>query len=160
MKLTRDLFIPFIDSTKGAQPGTYTWVPIDLSTVFELSYNPQTETYSYICYKNDSTEITGYQPAMEQEIVIDKDNPIYKFMFAFFREMPTGSSAKVPVMIAYPDPTTGETTEADVWTEAVISPGAMNTVDGKLTFTLQLNGDAKKGTIAITESAATFTPAT
>ncbi len=159
MKLTRDLFVPFLDTTKGAVDGTYEWVPIDLSTVFNLGYNPQTETYSYICYKNDSTEITGYQPSMEQEIVLDKDNKLYEFMFSFMRSMPTGSDAKVPVMLTYPDLKTGKTTEADVWKEAVISPGALDSVEGKLTFTLQLNGDITKGTVAITEKTATFTPA-
>lgn len=158
MKLTRDLFVPFIDTSKGAEAGTYTWKPIDLSTVFELAYNPNTETYSYICYANDSNEITGYAPTMEQEIVLDSDNPIYTFMLEFMRGMPTGSDAKVPIMVAYPDES-GDTTEADVWDDAVISPGTINTVDGKLTFTLNLNGDVTNGTVAIAAGTATFTPA-
>ena len=155
-KLTRDLFVPFIDISKGATAGEYTWKPIDLSTVFELAYNPQTETYSYICYPNDSTEITSYTPSMEQEIVLDSDNPIYNFMLEFCREMPAGSSAVVPVMIAYPGES-GKTTEADVWDDAVIQPGTINTVDGKITFTLNMNGTRKAGTVAIKDGAATFT---
>lgn len=157
MKLTRDKFVPFIDTTKGEEPGTYTWKPIDLSTVFELAYNPVTETYSYICYANDSNEITGYAPTMEQEIVLESDNPIYTFMLEFFRSMPTGSDAIVPVMVAYPD-ASGKTTEADVWAEAVIAPGTINTVDGKLTFTLNLNGAVTSGTVEISDGTATFSP--
>lgn len=160
-KLTRDLFIPFLDTTRGAEPGTYTWCPVDLSTVFNLAFNPQTETFSYICNANDSTEITSYQPSMEQEIAIDSENPLYKFMFPFMREMPVGSKAKVPVMIVYPSPETGKPTEADVWPDAVVSPGAIDSVAGKLTFTLQLNGDKIKGTVAVAEGGktATFSPA-
>lgn len=158
MKLKRNLFVPFIDTTKGAEPGTYQWVPIDLSTVFELAYNPVTEEYSYICYANNSTEIVSYQPAMEQEIVLDNENPLYKFMLKYMRSMPTGSESEVPVMIAYPNDETGKTTDADVWDEAVISPGTINTIDGKLTFTLQLNGTAKSGTVAIEGGNAKFTP--
>lgn len=159
MKLTRNLFVPFVDVKKSTTGTGYQWVPIDLSTVFELAYNPQTETYSYICYANDSTEITSYQPSMEQEIVLESDNKLYQFMSKFMRDMPVGSDAKVPVMIAYPAADTGKMTEADVWDEAVISPGSLNSVDGKLTFTLQLNGTPKKGTVAVNDGTATFSPA-
>lgn len=157
MKLTRNLFVPFIDITKGESEGTYQWKPIDLSSVFELAYNPNTETYSYICYANDSNEIINYAPTMEQEIVLDSENEIYTFMLGFMRSMPTGSDASVPVMIAYPDDT-GETTEADVWKDAVISPGTINTIDGKLTFTLNLNGAVTPGTVEISDGTATFSP--
>ena len=57
MQLTRDLYVPLIDTSKGT--GTAKWVPIDLSTQFELSYNPNTETKSYICYKADYTVVPG-----------------------------------------------------------------------------------------------------
>lgn len=158
-KLTRNLYVPFIDITKGAEKGTYDWKPIDLSSVFELAYNPNTETYSYICYANDSNEIINYAPTMEQEIVLDSENEIYKFMLDFMRSMPTGSDANVPIMIAYPDSDTAKTTEADVWDDAVISPGTINTIDGKLTFTLNLNGAVTPGTVAISGGTATFSPA-
>ena len=47
-QLTRNLFVPLIDTLKGASAGegTFKWVPIDLSTQFELAYNPNTETKS------------------------------------------------------------------------------------------------------------------
>lgn len=158
--LTRDKFVPLIDLTRGETKGTYDWSPIDLSTVFEMAYNPTTETYSYICYANDNTEIASYAPSMEQEIKITKDNPIYDFMLAYMREMPTGNAAKVPVMVVYPDKTTGAPTEADVWDDAIIAPGTINTVDGKLTFTLNFNGEVTRGTVAgIGTETVTFTPA-
>ena len=103
--IARSKFVPLIDITRGAEAGVHTWKPIDLSTVFELAYNPQTETYGYICNDTDSTEIKSYQPAMEQEIKISRGNPIYDFMLDFMRGMPTGSAAEVPVMVVYPDKT-------------------------------------------------------
>lgn len=158
--LTRDKFVPLIDLTRGAEAGTYDWAPIDLSTVFEMAYNPTTETYSYICYPNDTTEIASYAPSMEQEIKITRDNPIYDFMLAYMREMPTGDAAKVPLMIVYPAKDTGAPTEADVWDEAMIAPGSINTIDGKLTFTLNFNGDRKSGTVSgVGTETVTFTPA-
>ena len=157
--LTRDKFVPFVDTTRGAEKGTYDWAPIDLSTVFEMAYNPTTNTVSYICYPNDTTELASYAPSMAQEIKIQKDNPIYDFMLAYMREMPTGSAAEVPVMLVYPDKTTGAPTEADVWDEAVLAPDTINTVDGKLTFTLNFNGDRKPGTVSgVGTDTVTFTP--
>lgn len=147
-KLTRDLFIPCLD-TSEAKDGS-AWVPIDLSTQFELSFEPNEETYSYICYKNDSNEVTGYAPTMDQEIVLDNTNPMYKFAFPLCMSMPTGSDAKVPILLVYPDMTTGEPTRGMVWWDGAVSPDNLNTVDGLLAFGLKFNGDATEGTVAIT----------
>lgn len=144
-RLTRDKFIPLIDINKGS--GTASWKPIDLSTIFELDFNPTTETYSYICYANDVTEITGYAPTMSQEIVLDSSNPIYTFMLDFCRSMPVGDSAKVPICLVYPD-ADGNPTDGDLFKDASIQPDNINTVDGKISFTLNLNGDVTKATVA------------
>lgn len=157
--LTRDLWVPLIDSTFGAEPGTYTWVRIDKSTIFELSFNPSEETVGYIDSPNDSTYIKSYAPELPQEITLDSDNALFKVMVEFCLGMPTGSSADVPVMLVYPDPSTGKATKALVWDEASISPQTINTVDGKLTFNLKLNGTAKKGTASESAGSWTFSPA-
>ncbi len=154
-KLTRDLYIPCLDTSKGS--GTATYVPIDLSTVFELDFNPNTETYSYICYKNDTTEITSYSPQMQQEIVLDNTNAMYKFVYPLIMGMPVGSAAKVPVLLIEPDMTTGAATRGRLWKDAVIEPDNLNTVDGKVVFNLDLNGDVTEGTVAKTDGTITFT---
>lgn len=158
--ITRDKFIPMIDiaDNEGSGPHTANYVPIDLSTVFELVYNAQTETYGYICYANDVTEINGYQPSMEQQIRIDGTNPLYKWMLPYMRSMPTGSDAVRPVLIVYPDLTTGEATDGDLFPEAKVIPGTINSVDHILTFTLSLDGNRQPGTVAKTGSSVTFTP--
>ena len=150
MKHTRNLYVPCldIDVLSGANTGTPNWKPIDLSTVFELSLNPNEETYAYIKDANDYSEITGYAMNMSQEIVMESTNPIYANMRPFMMGMPTGSAAKVPVLIVMPDMTTGEATEGYMWADATVSPQAINSVDGKLTFNLNLNGTPVEGTVA------------
>lgn len=162
MKHTRNLYIPCldIDVLSGANTGTADWQPIDLSTVFELSLNPNEETYAYIKDANDYSEITGYAMNMSQEIVMESDNPIYANMRPFFMSMPTGSSAKVPVLIVMPDMSTNAATVGYLWADATVSPQAINSVDGKLTFNLNLNGTPVEGTVAgVGTSTITFTPA-
>ena len=160
MKLTRNLFVPMLDTDAmlDTPTGTPKWVPIDLSTVFEFAFNPTTETYSYICYANDTNETTGYAPTMEQEIVLDNENPMYEAMYPFMMSMPTGSKCKVPCLLVEPDMDTGKPTRGRMWSEATISPDTVNTVDGKITFTINFNGDQAEGTVANNEGTVTFTP--
>lgn len=155
MRLTRNLFIPCLDTSRGS--GEANWVPIDLSTVFELGFNPNTETYSYICYANDSTEITSYAPQLPQEIVLDNSNPMYKFIYPLLMGLPTGSKAKVPCLIIEPDMTTGQPTAGRMWSDAVIEADTLATVDGKISFNIDLNGDPVTGTVAKTGAKITFT---
>lgn len=158
MELTRDLFIPCIDTSKGS--GTANYVPIDLSTVFEFAYNPNTETVSYICYKHDTTRVTAYNPTMSQEIVLDNTNAMYKFMSEFLADYPVGSSAELPVLLIRPDLTSGKPTVGELWPKCVVVGNTLNTVDGKLSFDLNFNGDYQKGTVAgVGTNKITFTPA-
>lgn len=143
-KLTRDLYRPYLDINQGS--GSYDWVRVDKSTVFALEFNPETETYGYIDSANDTTEVTSYAPTMEQEIILDSSNAMYQFIEPFCMSMPTGSSAIVPCMLTEPDAEGGETYTARVWDEATITPGTLDTVEGKLSFTLNLNGTPTVGT--------------
>lgn len=155
--LTRDQFVPLLDSTKGAEPGTYTWVRIDKSTTFELSFNPQEETVGYIDSANDSTYIKSYAPELPQEIILDSENACYKLVHDHMMSFPTGTNAVIPVMLVWPSDSPG-TANAMVWDEAVVSPGTVNTIDGKDTFTLKLNGTPQKGTATALEGNWTFSP--
>lgn len=154
MKLTRDLFIPCLDTSAAKDLSKL--VPIDLSTIFEMSWNPQEETYGYICYKNDVTEIDSYQPELPQEIVLDNTNPVYKFVKDLAKIFPVGSAANVPVVICVPDDN-GSVTEGWAFKDAVLSVDNLNTPDGKLSFTLKLNGDIEIGTVAVTGTGSTRT---
>ena len=100
-EITRNLIVPFIDTAQKATAESATgatFVPIDLSTTFELGYNAVTDTKSYICYKNDTNTLTGFQPAMDQEIALDSTNPMWKFIEGLRRKMPVGADAKFPVL--------------------------------------------------------------
>ena len=95
-------------------------------------------------------------PGMElpQEIVLDIGNPLYVAMHDFCMSMPIGSDAEVPCLLVMPDSSTGEATKGYLWERAVISAGELNSVDGKLTFSMKLSGVKKNGTV--TASGGTF----
>ena len=158
-QLTRNLYVPLVDTNKGATPGTYNWVPIDKSTQFELSWNPNTEERSFICYKNDTTEVTGYAPELPQEIILDNENPLYKFMDEYLFSFPTGTSAMIPFLLVRPDRDSGSATNGLMWEKATVVGDTLNTVDGLLSFTVTLNGDPVEGTVSgLGTEKVTFTP--
>ena len=157
-KLTRNLYVPLLDVNKG-KGDTHKWVPIDLSTQFELSYNANTEDKSYICYKNDSTEVTTYAPELPQEIVLDNENPLYAFMDEYLHSFPVGNDAKIPFLFVRPDLTTGAATVGLMWEGATVTGDTLNTVDGVLSFNISLNGDPVEGTVSgLGTDTVTFTP--
>lgn len=160
--LTRNLFVPYVDRrkiTKATGTG-YDWVRIDKSTIFDLAFNPQEETSGYIDMANDTTYVKSYQAELPQEIILDSENPLFKIMFPFCMDMPTGGDAEVPVLLRMPDVESGASTLGYLWEKAIVSPTDLNTVDGKLMFSLKLNGDAVKGTVTDGETGPEFTPAT
>lgn len=151
-KLTRNLFIPFLDTEKDSTFAKNTWKRIDYSTIFELTMNEQEEDMDYICYANAVTEINSNQPELPQEIALYEGNPIYDFMFDQFFNMPVGSEVKVPFLMCFGG------TDKKAWRcMATITSKVLNTVDGKITFSIKLGGDIEKGTYSIDAGVPTFT---
>ena len=151
-KLTRDQFIPFLDTLKDTTFATSTWKRIDYSTIFELTMNEQEEDMDYICYPNAVTEINSNKPELPQEIAVYEGNPVYDFMFEQFFNMPTGSDVKVPFLMCFG----GKDKKA--WRcVATITSKVLNTVDGKITFSIKLGGTIDKGTYNIEDGVPTFT---
>lgn len=151
-KLTRDQFIPFLDTAKDSTFAANTWKRIDYSTIFELTVGEQEEDMDYICYANAVTEINSNKPELPQEIACYEGNPIYDFMFQQLYNLPVGSDVKVPFLMCFGGK------EKKAWRcMATLTSKVLNTVDGKITFSIKMGGDIEKGTYEITEGAPTFT---
>lgn len=164
---SRDKFIPLFDANKiraltgfGEVTEGLDLTRIDKSTVFEFGFNPQTETYGFIDSPNDETNLVSYQLSMEQEIVIDGNNPAYALLYEYSMAMPTGSDAEVPMVIVAPSVKDPTIMDAFMWEKGMLAPGAINTVDKKLTFTMNFNGEMQRGTATISNGKVTFVPAT
>lgn len=156
-KLRKHEFIPFLDvsNTSNTEAWVPSWKRIDLSTIFSLNPNPQTETQDYISYETPVEEITQYQPELPQEIALYEGNPIYDFMFELFFDLPVGSAIQIPFLMCFG----GTGKKAWQVRKTTVVLGEMNTVDGKLSFTLRMGGDIERGTYAIAEGVPTFTEA-
>lgn len=157
IKLRKHEFIPFLDVSGTSNSASWApiWKRIDLSTIFSLNPNPQTETQDYISYETPIEEITQYQPELPQEIAQYEGNPIYDFMFGLFFNLPVGSEVQVPFLMCFG----GSDKKAWQVQKTTVVLGEMNTVDGKLSFTLRMGGDIERGTYTITEGTPTFAAA-
>lgn len=153
-KLTRDQFIPFLDTAKDATFAACTWKRIDYSTIFALTVGEQEEDMDYICFENAVTEINSNKPELPQEIALYEGNPMYDFMFQQIYDLPVGAETKVPFLLCFGG------TDKKAWRGmATISGKVLDTVAGKITFTMKMGGDIEKGTYTITSGEPEFTPA-
>lgn len=150
-KLKRDKFIPFLDVTKDLTFASNTWKRIDYSTIFALTIGEQEEDMDYICYENAVTEVKSNKPELPQEIALYEGNPMYDFMMGEFYEMPTGTACKVPFLICFGG------TDKKAWRGiCTITSKVLDTVAGKITFSMKMGGDITKGTYTIVEGVPTF----
>lgn len=158
--LTRDMFPVLLNAnaiTGNTTTAGYDWARVDKSTTYELAWNPQTETYQYIDAANDSTEVTGFQTSMGQEIILDEKNRMYRLIDDYAWKFKTGSDTIIEVCLPRPyydengvlDKTKWK---AKVWKEASVVPDSLNTIDKKYAFTLNLNGDPTDGYVTKDEN--------
>lgn len=150
-KITTDMIVPYLDVNKDKTFAKNDWVAIDLSTIFELGMNPETEEKKYISMKNPKTIVQSNAIAMDQEIEMESTNPMYSFIKNLFYKRPVGSECDIPALIKFED--------NSGWRSiATIILGSMNTNDGIITFTINYN-DVTEGTVAIAQDGTvTFTP--
>ena len=164
MKITKNKVIPFIDISKTINTDNWSpeWKRIDRSTIFDMAFNPQSESVDYISMESAVEEVSSYDLELPQEIALYRGNAIYDFVESMCIDLPIGDDVKVPFLLAWP-PKTKDAASVDGLQvkDARLLLGNYNSVDGKITFTLKLGGDRVKGTISVAEGSGvpTFTPA-
>ena len=157
-KIKKNNVVPFIDTseTVNSETWTPTWKRIDKSTIFDLAFNPQSESMDYINQESAVEEISGYQPELPQEIALYRGNTIYDFVEKLCIDLPIGDNVKVPFMLAWP-PAEDSTIRAWQVRECRLLLSNYNSVDGKMTFTLKLGGTIEKGKVTGAAGQPTFT---
>lgn len=147
------LFIDFSDT-----PSTPEWKRVRKSTVFDLAFNPETETQDYIDQRFPTDILKSYKPSMEQETMLEEGDALFDEMFELMNSLPTGTNAIKPVLFVFPKKATSPATSFVAWkVDCMISFSNYNTVDRKLSFSLSFAGDIDYGTVAISSGAPTFT---
>lgn len=159
VKITKNKVIPFLDISDSAnQGGTWSpiWKRIDKSTIFDLSFNPQSTTEDYIAYETAIEEISGYQPELPQEIALYRGNEVYDYVERLCYNLEVGDALRIPFLLAWPPESDGSIKGWQV-KECRLLLSNYNSVDGKVSFTLKIGGDIERGKVEITEGSPKFT---
>ena len=149
----------FFDS--GTGQSTPVWKRIKKSTELTLAFNPETEEFDYIADENPTTELTKYAPSLEQPLKMYEDEPDFKFFWEKCYNLPTGSAAKVSMLIVFMFGATGSGAEAEykAWkVDCMVSYNEMNGVDSELNFELLFGGNIERGTVTVTGTAPDYVP--
>ncbi len=162
-KITKDKVAIFLDISKSLTSGSWVpeWKRIEKSTIFDLSFNPQSTTEDYIAYETAIEEISGYQPELPQEIALYRGDPIYDYVENLVYDLQVGDALRVPVLLMFP-PELGSdgklTGEIKAWQikDNRLLLSNMNTVEGKITFTLKLGGTYDRGTVTVSDGVPVF----
>ena len=159
-KITKNKVIPFMDTSGTINDDwTPTWKRIDKSTIFDLAFNPQSESVDYISMETPVEEVSGYQPELPQEIALYRGNPIYDFVEGLCYNLPVGNGVRVPFLLCWPPAASGGTIKAWQVKDCTLLLNNYNAVEGKIAFSLKLGGDIDKGTATITTGTPSFSAA-
>ena len=143
-------YVPFIGTSKTGD--IITWARIDKSTIFSLAVNPETVTNKYIDSELPQDTIKNYKPTIAQEIALIEGNKAFDFVFKMFYDLPVGTACIVPFLMCF-----GGSQKLAWLTEATLVLGELNSVDRKITFTLNIGGTIQRGTFVVADGVPTFT---
>lgn len=158
VKITKNKVIPFLDISDSANKGGAwepVWKRIDKSTIFDLSFNPQSTTEDYIAYETAIEEISGYQPELPQEIALYRGNEVYDYVERLCYNLEVGDALRIPFLLCWPPEADGSIKGWQV-KECRLLLSNYNSVDGKVSFTLKIGGDIERGKVSIADGAPTF----
>lgn len=146
----------FIDTSDTA--GTHDWARVRKSTVFELAFNPETETQDFIDQQFPTETLKNYKPAMEQETALEEGDELFDYMFELMQSLPTGSSAVRPVLYVFPKQAQSPAGAFVAWKgDCALSFQSYNAVEKKLAFDIAFAGNIEHGTAAFSAGVPTFT---
>ncbi len=154
-KLKKHKTIPFIKDDSGE------FLRIGKSTIFALALNANVVTQDFIEDEAPTDEVTYYKPTLPQELAAYKGDPAFDFIYDMFYKLPTGTEVQKTVLIVFAgDIGTEAAPKFNAWqTNATVVLKEFNTVDEKITFDLNFNGNIERGTVTVTDGKPVFTAA-
>lgn len=137
--------------------GTEDWKRVRKSTTFDLAFNPETEDMDFIDMANTATVLKTYKLTMDQETSLEEGDPLFDEMFEMMQTLPVGDDAKRNIMIVFPKQHSGGTGFVAWKMPVTLTFSNFNTVDKKLSFAMNQNGDFIRGKATVAEDKPTFT---
>lgn len=159
-QVKRSQFATFMDTTPSDTP-TYALIG-DGITSAEISYNPETEEYTFIHQDSGTTNLKSYSPSMPIEAIAVSGDSVFDFVDELRQSRAVLDAAKTTIVNVwlYEDPTgeaPNETYPAEQQ-EVIVSIESFGGEGGdpaKINYTLNYAGDPVAGTFGPTAKAFT-----
>lgn len=135
------------------------WTRIKKSTELTISMNPETEEFDYIADESPTTELMKYNPSIDQDLTMFREEADYKMIWPYFYEMKVGSDAHIDCLVVFMQDGSAEDGYSAWKTDSVLSVNDLNAVDSKLNFQILFGGTIEKGTATKADDVVTFTKA-
>lgn len=161
-KIKRPLIAHFLDVSQASEYTNAEWARIGVNvTSAAIEYNPQTETEQDIVSDTASTDLTGYQPAMDVDQQCTKGDPVFELVNKLRRNRATlGDSNTWALNVDLWDSNDdGNTYAAEIQKVSVQvnNYGGDGGATPTLGYSLNYMGDPIKGTVTITDGNPKFT---
>lgn len=117
------------------------WARIGRSTIFDLVLNAETEENDFIEDEMATTDITGYKPALNQELQTNKGDAAFDYIYDMFFNLPTGEDVKKDLLIVFDGATEEEGVETyKAWNcKATLTLDHFDSVAEKIYFNFSIN---------------------
>lgn len=136
---------------------TPSWLLVDKSTLWEITFNAETEDQDYIIDEMPTTNLKRYKPSMAQELAtVQETGKLYDTMAERLRKRPTGEDAKAEYLISLPFEDATNKQYAWKVTATEVFDG-LSMVDKKIKWNINIGGTIANGTIAVADGTPTFT---
>lgn len=146
--------IPFVDI---GTTGEADWARIGKSTIFDLVLNAETETLDFIEDENPTDLLKKYKPTLSQELKTMQGDKAFDALFDMLYTLPVGEAAIRKVLLVFPKAGTTTGTFLAWQVDSTVVLSNFNTVDEKILFNLNFNGNIERGTVTIAAGQPTFT---
>lgn len=158
----RENIAHLINSTPDETAATYELLGLGIKDL-TMNYNPTTESEHYVHQKNANTQVTGYAPTMAAEMTVKPGDDAFDYIDSLRQAGPaTFEDAETDIVevrkYETPDGTSYPATKWPCAIQIDSGPGGAGGESAKISFTINITGDAIDGDFDISTLA--FTPTT
>lgn len=139
----------FVKKTSGA------YTQISKSTDNTITMNAETVDRDFIVDKSPTTLVDRYKPSLNEPITLFKGDADYEFFWDLFYNQKIGSEAQGKILVVFmnEDATSASGNVFKAWeTDCSFICDNLNPVESTLTFSINMNGTTKIGTVTIDTS--------
>lgn len=164
-QVKRSEIVGFIDVEKATSIASAEWKKFGNGvTTATYSYNPSSESETWIVEDNARTVLNSYALSIDGEQTCLYGDPVYDFINGLRYDMAVGDDAITNLLLVdkydYTGAGNARQFKAQVFSCVIQieSYGGDGGAKPSISYTIGVNGDATNGTVTITDGVPTFTP--